>query len=258
MDKLTRLITENFGQDIVSLLLIGSQRGISDPKHSDIDLLLLTKDKTSWQKISQAVRNIEKDTLGIKHSRTTNFLERNFLGSNDLRGIHLMLFSKEELGENFTPKSARLKIITGLFISRAIFMTLVKENYSVLFGVDIPSQFKPVALTFKDRLLTITLAGFVLLIVPVAYFDKNIFKMWCLKAAKYHLESIEGYLRIKYGKTLAQFKSPHIDDKVKVWLKKYRYYPESWDASLFGIYFSVWKVVLGNIPFILRGAVPRN
>lgn len=258
MDKLTGLITENFGQDIVSLLLIGSKRGISDPNHSDIDLLLLTKNKSSWEKISKAVREAERENIKIKHSQLTNFLERNFLGSNDLRGVHLMLFSKEEFGENFEPKSLRLKFITSFFISRAIFMILVKENYKVLFGVDIPSRFKPVKVGFKDRFLTSVLPCFVLFSLPIAYFDKNNFKMWCLKAAKYHLESVEGYLQIKYGKTLAQFKSPHIDNKVKDWLKKYRYYPESWNHNLLGIYFFVWKVVLGNVPFILRGAVSKN
>src|SRR5579859_3267905 len=111
-----QMLTEELSQDIVTAIEFGSRNGEEHPELSDIDLLILSKDRHSISHIITTVRSIEKETLKTTHSHLIDEVEKNLFVSTDFTGVHLIVFSKDEFDERFNPKSLRLKLLTGLLL----------------------------------------------------------------------------------------------------------------------------------------------
>src|SRR3989338_3702825 len=149
LDTFVKSILKEHRENIISILQFGSKK---KSKESDIDLFILLKKRDDIQKIIKTIRESE-NLIHLSHTPFTYFLESHFLVSNEYTGIHSILIGKDELTEEFKPKSIRLKILTNFLISNTIFLHNLKKQYQILYGRDVIKNIKIPLMKKRDKYL---------------------------------------------------------------------------------------------------------
>lgn len=246
-------LIEAIKDQVISIVEFGSDKGENYPDLSDIDILIISKDKRYTNQIFFKARAIEKEILGINHSRTSDVLEKKFLFSNDLSGVHLIVLSRDELDANWQPKSIRLKIITRLIISRTIFLYNIKHKHRLLYGKDFSGEIKIPKLNFFDRITPFTLPVLVLLTLPIIITRHRKFEIWCFKALKYHGENLLSYSQIYFNNDAIALHDLKLHELTIDLAQKYRYHPEQYKNNIILLYFRTWACLIYNLPFVWMG-----
>lgn len=244
--------------EIVSMVQFGSCKGISHPQVSDIDVLVLAKDRNKIPQLVKIIREIEKNVLHINHSEFTNVLEEDSFASNDFKGIHLIIIGRDEINHNFKPKSLKLKIITTFMISRSIFLYNLKHHYKLLIGEDIVKDLKIPNPGFSDRFIPFLDSILFLLVVPFFAYKKNSFKIWCFKVIKFFSEYIETYARIQYHNDNIIIRDIVIPYDLVELAHKGRYNPSSYTKSQWELYLRTWLFIFQNSSFLLYGSKQKH
>lgn len=246
---------EAIKNDASTILEFGSAKGEKHPDVSDIDILIIANEAKRIPYIFSTARSLEKKLLDVSHSPSCDFLEKRLLFSNDFTGVHLLILSRDELDSQFQPKSLRLKILTTLLISRALFISNIKHHHRLLFGVDISKNVKTPALTFFDRVSAFTFPAFLLLglVISLAFLNRHKFKIWCFKALKYHQEILLSYTRLYLGNNDLDIHNLKLHWSLLDMAEKYRYRPDSYEKSGLTLYLKSWGCLIENLPFLWQG-----
>src|SRR3989344_1009290 len=178
--RFTRSIRRSLGKQVVSIIAFGSLRGVRQPAMSDIDLLIVTKQRADIPVVMQVVRGAERQSFHTTHSPLTNFLQRQFLGSNDFSGVHVIPLSQEEFDRQFHPKSFRLRLITAFLMSEPLFLATLQKRYRVLVGKDLLRNVRIPRPMIADRVRIFILPILILLVLPFTCRNSRSFKIWCL------------------------------------------------------------------------------
>lgn len=243
------------GDKVVSITEFGSDRGEEHPRLSDIDLFIIAKKKSDIKEIFRIARLLEKKYLRTTHSKLTNFLQRHLLVSNDFCGIHLIILSQQELGQNFELKSLRLKMITTVFISKAILAFNFKHKHRLLYGEDLAEEIIQPVLRNQDRITPFVIPSLVLLTLPLIFTRHKQFEIWCFKALKYHGEDILAFSQIYLHNPALQLEDLKIHYLMLDLAKVYRYHPERYRGTNFVLYFKCWACLFSNLAYLWRGPV---
>lgn len=240
--------------DVVSVIQFGSLQGIEHPETSDIDLFVITTNKQVIPQVSSIIRSYEKAILGITHTKTTTLIEKLSFASNDFIGIHLMILSQAELGDNFTLLSLRLKLISTLLISRPIFMYNIMHSHHILLGKNVFQNMTIPPVGLRDRILLLGAPTFALILLPLLVNDKINFRIWCFKLVKYVSDPLQTYTKISLKRDNLPLTSVISRADIYEMTQQYRHHPQAYPFSNWRLYATVWAFYLANVPFLWRGA----
>lgn len=253
-NRFLNVVENSLGSEIISLIVFGSKKGEENPKLSDIDILIILKNKKHLSQIISKIRELESKIIHVSHSELTNLIQIYFLGSSDFTGIHLIAISKEEFDKMFNPKSLRLKFLTKFLISRTIFLYKLKEEYSLIFGKNLLKNIKLSKISFWDRVLSLSLSYIILLLLPFTSSDSKKFKIWCFKASKYYYTCIESYSKMALNNPNISIYDLDFDITMLNVAKKFRYNPAKYKDGVIELYFKTWFYLIRNTSFIWKGA----
>ena len=252
------LISADTSHRIKSMFEFGSGHGARDPQTSDVDLFVLVAKKSDITPIFTLINQLDDRILHWPHSRIKDFIERHFLGSNEVGGLHVIVVSNEELvlgrlskSSNHRggfAKSLRLRILTALLISEGVFLFKLKNQSKIMYGENTIKNITLPSLGWTDRVKCFSLSLVVLTLAPLSLLKRRKFIMWCFKATKYYADCIETYLLIKNGdnrKLPSKLRTPFYEE-----VKEYRYIPDKYEKSALWLYIRTWGHLFANIPFI--------
>lgn len=240
-------------EEVINISEFGSEAGEVHPEMSDIDLLIVCKDKSSISHIMEVARELEGEILGIKHSKLSDFLQRHLLFSNDFTGLHLILLSKDELNKRYEPLSWRLRFITTFIISRTILLYEIKHKHRVIFGRDLSEKIVIPQLSLSNRFAPFILPMLVLLTLPLSFLRYKEFKIWCFKVLKYHGDLLLAYSQLKLNRHELVLHDLKLHELMIDLALRYRYNPNKYRGGRLKLYFDSWKCLLSNLSFIWRG-----
>ena len=266
-DRMSEIQFNNFlkkltGPDItghiIAIYEFGSGYGITHPEISDVDLFIVTKTVGDIPIVLNRINELEENILHWPHSATKDFIEKHFLGSNDIGGLHLILISKEELKlgrikkhrrlQGSFVKSLRLRLLTGLLISEYIFLYKIKNQAKLVFGDEVLDNMQIPRPGAADRIKSFTLSFVVLLLAPLTLFNEFKFKVWCFKATKYYMDCIETY----YKMTGNNNRSGRFNNLFYSRVKASRYTPEQYHSGRLKLYLATWYYLFRNLNFIWK------
>lgn len=260
---------ENDEKDkIVSILEFGSKKGLADSKLSDTDLLIITTAKANKYEVFDDIFKLEDKIFHWPHQRFTLFIEKHFLGSNDISGIHAIVLSEGELAlgklnkkarhHKSVFKSLRLRLLTMFFICEPILLYKLKKESVLLYGSDARDKIWLRDLSIVDRFRCFSISFLVLLMTPLSIFNPIKFKVWCFKAIKYNNSCIESYMQIALGNSNIGFEDLSLNQTAQELVKKFRYHPSEYKGSLVKLYFQSWLNLFSNAKFIWRNVSVLN
>jgi hypothetical protein len=251
-------------EKIISILEFGSKKGLVDSEISDTDLLIITKDGLDTNEVFDEVFKLEDQVFHWPQKRLTLFIEKHFLGSNDISGIHAIVLAQQELltgrlnKKNARYKSAmksfRLRILTTFFICEPILLYKIKKESVLLYGIDLRPKIHLRDLNLFDRIRCFTVASMVLLFAPLSILNSVKFKIWCLKSIKYNNNCIESYIQICQDNPKLVFEDLKLSQIGQTLTKRFRYHPQEYRGSTLGLYFKSWLSLARNISFVWKGA----
>lgn len=253
-DTFINQVTTKIGSQIITIIEFGSTKGEIHPQVSDIDMLVLAKDKKVIPEIVSVIRTVEKEILHTTHSQTTDYIEENYFGSEDFTGIHVIALGRNELDANFKPKSLRLKIFTTLFISQPIFVYHLKHQSKILWGENMLDHIRISQVTFRDRLAAFIPLMIFLCILPFLRLNKKQFRIWCFKILKYHVDVRMTYLKIRLHNEALSVKNLPVDQSMINLANAFRYKPSKYHHSNQKLYLKTWLFLIKNIPFLWNPA----
>lgn len=245
-------IVGQFGSKIVAILEFGSHKGEINSEISDIDILILCKDKAAIPEIMTAGRRFEKEVFNTVHSGLANFLQRHFLGTNELGGVHLMVLSIDELTRHFKPKSRRLRALMHLLVGDAVLYYKLKNNSKLLYGQDLTGGLVIPKASLSDRLISFSLPVVILLILPFSFVGRRQFIMWCCKAAKYFEDYFVTYARIVLHNDYIRSRDLNFNGAFAEVAREFRYRPQDYREGVVRIYLRCWLFLIRNISFLFR------
>lgn len=237
---------------VINVTEFGSSKGEAHPELSDIDIFIIAKKRKYIPIIFDIARNLEAQILGTRHSRFTDFLQRNLFLSNDFTGLHLLALSKDEIDTNFNPKSFRIKFLT-LLISRTGLLFNIKHKHRLLYGPDFSKEIKLPKLTLIDRIAAFAFPILLLFVLPLTLKRGLEFKIWCFKILKYHSEDILTYSQVYLRNEDIRLHDLDVHYLMLDLANEYRYKPQNYKGSGLMLYFQTWACVLSNFRFVVVG-----
>jgi predicted nucleotidyltransferase len=236
-------LNENFS-DIISIYLIGSAKGIYHPHDSDIDLFIVVEDGTSINELFNLVRTLEKKYFGTEHSRITDFIQKNFLGSDDFTGIHLICVSKG----NIKKSDIIINPFVNLIMSESLFIKHIQKQGKLLYGRKIEELHQPINVGIEERIVSF-FPLIILLIYPFKRKDRREAIIWLSKLLKYHLDIAKSYYEVSYSKNL-DYDDLKLNKEILSLITTIRYNPEKYEANTIYLFIKVSWNILKNLPFI--------
>lgn len=250
-------IVGQFGSKIVAILEFGSHRGEVNSGISDIDILILCKDKAAIPEIITAGRKFEKEIFNTVHSSLDNLLQRHFLGTNKLGGVHPMVLSRDELTRHFKPKSRRLRTLMSLLVGDAVLYYKLKNSSKLLYGQDFTGELTMPRASLTDRLISFSLPVVILLILPFSLVGRSQFIMWCCKAVKYFEDYFITYARIVLKNDHIESRDLNFNGAFSEIARKFRYRPQDYREGVVKFYFKCWLFLIRNTSFLFRDPGPK-
>lgn len=230
---------------ISSIYLIGSNRGEADISIADLDLLIISKRKSETKNIFFAAQKIAEEIYNTKTTKINSFIQRNFLGSNDYKGIHVIVLGEDEFSEDFKPLSIRLKILS-LFFGHSLFLEELKHNIQLLFGKNFIETIPKRTPDISDKIACFLLPMIILIIIIPEYFlSINTFKIWVFKVIKYHFTNTQTLIRLNGGENFKPSALPSL-------AHAYRYSPESYTLNSAKLYFATWTYIFSHISILFN------
>lgn len=243
--------TQNFVDELVSkhkdtilsVVILGSREGEKDLAISDIDFLVLCKNKNDISFIFSTALKLQEENFDIRPTSINKFIQKFLLGSNSYSGIHLIILGRDEFDDNFRPTSLRLKFMTKL-VGKNLFLYEMQQNHQLLCGKNFVDEIQIEQPGFSEKLACFLFPSFILLLLlPIFLFSRRTFKIWCFKVIKYHNISLSAFIKITkqnyvFNKTLFET------------AKFFRYRPDDYENNLVGLYFRIWGNIFGNLPFL--------
>lgn len=257
-NRFVREVCRTAGPNILALVQFGSTQGLKHPELSDIDLLVIAKHHSQIPQITKAVRRAEALVLKITHSSFSSHLEQSIFASTDYRGIHLIVLSSQDIDRNFHLKSRRLKILTSVFVSQAIFLYNLKKHYRVLLGPDMVKNIPVPKPGMHDRFMAVSASCIALCLIPLSLLRPTQFKVWCFKIVSFLGGFIETYAKIKLENDQLTFSGLQADQFVYNQARQFRYTPHLYKKSPLFLYLQTWGFVIESFGFLLLGPHKRR
>lgn len=223
------------GQDIVTIIEFGSKKAFEYPKISDWDLLIITKTKAQIKPVIKVAKRCEFKHLNYTDSKIINFLEEHFFVKPSFAGVHLVVFSLEDLTDRLEAKSWKLKIL-GIVFGQRFFLHDLKDFGKVRFGQDLIVSLSKPRLSWIDLLIARIKLCIVLLAAPFISVTKFNFKIRCFKVIIYYKRVLEIFFKL----------SPSTLEKENPFFKVadfYRYHPDDYPDGLLKLYFTSWALL---------------
>lgn len=231
---LKELITGS-GQDIVTIIEFGSKKAFEYPQISDWDLLIITKLKVQIKPVIERAKRLEFKHLNHTDSRIVNFLEEHFFVKPSFAGVHLVVFSLEDLTDKLEARSLRLKIL-GVIFGQRFFLHDLKDFGKVRFGQDLLYQITKPNLRRVDLLIARIKLGFVLLAAPFISVTKFNFKIRCFKVTIYYQRVLELFFKLSHS--FLEKENPFFKEA-----NFYRYHPADFGEGIMKLYFRAWVLL---------------
>ncbi len=234
---LKELIT-NSGQDIITIIEFGSKQVFKYPQISDWDLLVITKTKSQIKPVRKIAKQAESKYLDYPTVQIVNFLEEHFFMKPTFSGIHLVVFSKQDLTTKLEALSWKLKIL-GFIFGQRFFLHDLKDFGQVRFGQDLIKRITRPRLLRIDLLVVKAKLAVVLLVAPIISLSRLNFKIRCFKVVLYYKRILELYFQL--DPTYLREKNPFFEQ-----VSFYRYRPNDYRQGLVKLYFKTWALLYSS------------
>src|SRR5215831_12585991 len=99
---------------VLTIATLGSRHGENDLSLSDIDLLVLCKNKADIPSVFETSLKLKEKIFHLSPAKSTRWMQQFLLASNRYNGIHLIILGMDEFDEDFQPTSFRLRLLTKI------------------------------------------------------------------------------------------------------------------------------------------------
>lgn len=243
-EKFLKELITNSGQEIVTIVEFGSKQVFKYPQISDWDLLIITRTKDQIKPVRKIAKQAEFKHLRYRDSKMVNFLEEHFFVKPTFSGVHLVVFSMEDLTAKLEADSWKLKIL-GFIFGQRFFLHDLKDFGQVRFGQDLLAGIVKPKLRLIDLQIARIKLWVVLLVAPIISMTKPNFKIRCFKVIIYYKRVLELYFQLK--PSLLEKKEPFFKEVLT-----FRYQPSQYKQGLIKLYFKAWVLLFSPQTALLK------